>query len=288
VGFFFSCGVFKTHDAGTTTSPKKEDVVARVRLYSEQLGNPYGHVARCDSVTFVGVYQAGLRRLGLPPVVDLTLHDYTVQADGQKVYGTGELHRSVEPCHVDGLPSSENDSRSECSQDGVLAYLHERLAAGDTAAILRAIRHAKADDWNWCRGGDVAYTRTLPLAPLMNDIEAKLSGHLRLAQEADALPSLDSFRGNVLFEYVALKAAVFGYVNEVERQAVAGLVKTTPSNLAYKAFFHRFGDGNQGGNLREFLVPFWPSDRLPSREPGQFSWDGGHNAQLYAWAAGWL
>jgi hypothetical protein len=286
VSLLLSCGAFRHHDNGTTKSPTKAQVVQRVLVYQGLTADPYALTERCDSLTFVGAYVTGLTRLGLAHTVDLSLHDYSVE-NGVKTYGTGEIHRSKELCHVDSLPNSENDSRSECSQDGVLSWCNAMAAQKNFSALLRAIDRAEANGWRWCVGGPDTYVQTIPLAPLMRDIRAKVSGRLRLAQEADALPSLDSFRGNVLFSYVALKGQVFGYLNPVEMGALATLQKSTPSNPAYKALFHRYGDGNQGETLRALVTPFWPLDRLPSATPNQFAW-GIENSLLYTWAAGWL
>lgn len=269
-----SCGLFgKNEDQGASMSPKMSDVKQRAEVYRGLLGDPYQHVSRCDSLTFVGHLAAGV-----PRIVDIYKHEYD-----------GGIHRSITPCNTNpGAEGPKMDSRSECSKENILAWFHAMLSLKDTDAILRTIRNARADDWRFCRGGDDTYNRAREFAPLLNDWEKKLSRSLSLAEESDAIaiPNLEGFRGNVLASYVLLKGRAFGYIRDVELEAVRTLIATVPESPLYRAIYSRFTDGKQSKAIRIMTTDDWPVDRLPDGKAGQpnaFQWEGSHPAMLYIW-----
>lgn len=287
---FVSCGFFdKNEDTGAADSPRLSDVQERAKVYVSLLGDPYRHVARCDSLTFSGLYSAAA-----PGVVDMLKHEYDLNSDGTKTYKTGQLHRSTEPCNTNpGTEGPKMDSRSEVSKENILAFFHDAYSRRDTDAMLRVIRRAKADNWCFAKGGDDGYNCAPEFGPLMNDIEKKLTGTFGLAEEADAIaiPKLEGYRGNVLHSYLLLKGRVFSYLRGAEVEALKTLVATVPESPLYRATLHRFTDGDHSRVLRELTSIDWPTTILPNGkhgEPNVFQWEGSHPALLYVWCAGIL
>lgn len=284
-----SCGIFdKNEDTGKAKSPKLADVQRRADLYVNELGDPYKHVARCDSLTFVGLFDASAN------VADILLHDYDLKADGGKTFLTGQIHRSKEPCNTNpGAEGPKMDSRSEVSKENVLSYFHNRFTYKDHDSMLRAIRRARDKNWCFAEGGDDGYNCMPEFGPLMNDIEKKLTGTFSLAEEADgiAIPKLEGYRGNVLHSYLLLKGRVFGYLRGAEVEAVKTLIATVPESPLYRITLHRFTDGDHRQVLKEMTSAAWPEFELPPGKHGDenvFQWEGGHKAMMYVWAAGVL
>lgn len=249
-------------DKGGTMSPDFRDVKQRAETYKALITDPYALTSRCDSLTFVGHFNAAAHS------VDIYRHEYP----------QGQWHRSISLCTPD-------DSRSECSKENILAALHNIIK--DEAAIRRTIQHAKENDWNFCTGGDhPEYNRVPEFAPLLNAWVRKLDGN-SLVGEADAtgIPSLEGFRGNVLGSYLLLKGRVFGYLNAAEIAAAKTLTKTEPSSPLYQALYHRFTDGNQHSAIHMMTKKHFPLDSLPTANP--FAWGGTkESALLYVWTAG--
>lgn len=285
-----SCGMFRSHDQGAPDSPKLKDVQERAAVYQKLLGDPYKlGIARCDNLTFQGHYVAGMNPYQEEIGKQIYQHEYDLNADGTKTYGTGQIHRDVEPCNTNPeAVGPKMDSRSECSKENVLAWFHVMWSRKDTDAILRTIRRARADDWHFCRGGDESYDHMLEFSALLNDVEKKLTGSLMLSEEADAIaiPKLEGYRGNVLNSYILLKSRIFGYINTAEKSALQSLVATVPDSPLYRSVLHRFDDGDQYTALRQMTSSFWPADRLPNckvGDPNVFQWEGAHCAMLYVW-----
>lgn len=272
-----SCNAFeKNEDTGSSDSPKLADVQIRSTKYVELLGDPYQHVSRCDSLTFVGHYNASAK------VVDIYRHEYD-----------GWIHRSTTPCNTNsGADGPKMDSRSEVSKENILAWFHNLLTLKDYDGILRTIRHARDNNWCFARGGDDTYNCAPEFAPLLNDWEKKIAGASLVGaslvgeEDAIAIPQLEGFRGNVMHSYVLLKGRAFGYLRGAEVEVVKTLIATVPTSPLYRATLHRFTDGDHGQVLKEMTSDEWPLDRLPAGQhgdPNVFQWEGSHPAMLYVW-----
>jgi len=251
-----------SYDKGGSVSSDFRDVKQRAEVYKSLIADPYALTARCDSLTFVGHYNAAAK------TVDIYRHEYP----------QGQWHRSTSLCTPD-------DSRSECSKENILAAFHNILH--DTAAVRRTIEHAKNNDWNFCEGGDHPEYNHIPeFAPLLNSWLRKLDGN-SLTGDADAsgIPSLEGFRGNVLGSYLLLKGRVFGYLNVAEIAAAKTLINTEPTSPLYQAIYHRFTDGNQHAAIQMMTKQYFPVDSLPTANP--FAWGSLKEAPLlYVWTAG--
>jgi hypothetical protein len=273
---FSACA--KNEDTGAASAASLSDVKARAEVYQRLMGDPYSRVARCDGLTFIGLFDAATES------VDTYKHEYTVNADGSKLYATGEIHRDREPCHVDG--QAQNDSRSECSLENVLGFLHSMQSRGDTKAVRRVVAQAKSNNWSFCYGGDSGYTKLPQLQLLLNDWIAKLDGKAFLAEDADAIAQIKGFRGNVLGSYLTLKGRVFGYLRDYELEAVDELISAVPGSPLYRAIYHRFSDGDQSKAIKIMTGTNFPTDDLPNDEHRTFDWGETSEAMLYVWTYG--
>jgi hypothetical protein len=277
------CSFFRNEDKGNPPGGADINrVMARAEFYAESLGDPYKLVDRCDSLTFVGHYAAGLK----PNVIAIGLHEYTVGSSGVKTYKTGQWHRSKEPCNND---ADIDDSRSECSKENILGAFHAMLTNRDYASILRTIRYGRGNDWSFCSGGDASYNKMVEFGPLLNDWEELLTNSTTLVGDDDAMaiPSLAGYRGNVLASYILLKGRAFGYINTAEKVALQKLINDVPGSPLYHAIYHRFTDGDQTRAVTMMDGSGWSNDSMPpsEKDAGPWSWQGGDSRMMYVWTA---
>jgi len=268
-----SCGVLTKHEEKKTINDF-DRVREKRDLYVSLISDPYELVARCDALTFVGLYDAATTS------VDIYKHEYSY--DHVKTYRTGQWNRDVELCYEKDLNGDGyNDSRSAISTEGVLGAMHAMLSRNDKDGMRRLVEYAEANDWVF-GAGPREYTYLPGLKPLLKDI---FDDKLTLKDHAsDTLPFLESYKGNVLGDYLALKGRAYGYVRGAELELLDKLIDEAPLNPIYHALKHRFTDGDQQTAISILdEEEFFPSDKLPKAALEIFAWNDAPSAILYVW-----
>ena len=230
-------------------------------LISEDL---YHH--RCDELTF-----QNLEAAFCDPGPDMSGHEIE----------PGKWTRDEKACYPD-------DSRSQCSGDGLITMTAKWISWGNSEALLeaeRTIAYLENNDWI-CGVGYTGYTNVKHLKWLLttvkNWLEDRLGllepGEIRIARTSgvssnDSGGTIklteddDAVEGGRHNDYlVALHALSFGrirgWVSDVSVELLRQLAKKNPESMIHQALYHSFADGDQQVAL-DLIRRDCPTDYLP-------------------------
>jgi len=248
-----SCG---RSEARETINPM--DVLKQKKtLYFSLVTNPYNYMQDCDSLTFIGLWEASGA-----PWVDLFAHERS----------TGKWFRHPEVCYP-------HPSRSSISFEGILGALHALWNRRDFNAIRRMQDFGNSRYWLMGEG-PLEYTFMPHIAPLI----AKMLGKKMEPLGSDPWLAIKGYKLNVVANYIYLKAKVYGGINKLEIAFLREAISQKPQNPIFHALLHRYTDGNQEIAIKILMnEQNFPFDRLPDRSLDLFHWSDAPAVVLYTY-----
>lgn len=265
-----SCAWFEKHEPSATKNTF-EDIKARALTYQSLIKDPYEIADRCDGLTFLGLWDSSVEA---DKRIDLYKHEYP----------EGSWHRDIKPCYEVG------DSRSEISTESFLGAMRGLWIRKDLKGIKRTLAYAEENNFVMA-DGPKDYTFLLHLMPLLYKMEGQLEKTLvAMGYSEDEWPNpwdkLKGYHGNVIANYIDIKAKVYGYVNAWEIKTLEKMVETVPSNPIYHALWncYRENGGDQQTAIDILSGPEFPMETLPEEHLELFDYGKAPAPILYLWA----
>jgi hypothetical protein len=271
---------------GCSNSKKKEEPLgleyfkAKKEIYSNLISSTEEITARCDGLTFIGLYDAYMH------ITTIYEWEYSVK-DGKKIPLTGQWHRDKDECFTKDLDGDgQTDSRSEISLEGVLGAIHALWARKDVDGLRRLKSFAEASKWTF-GDGPAEYTYLPQLTFIISRAVDELSLNKDLVEDDSFNTLLKGYRGKVLADYIDIKGKIYGYLNPLELASLKSLNEEDPKNPIYEALLCRYNEENKSNcdSAKDLLSDEnkWPPGALPEKDPTGWADSPAGAAVVYSW-----
>ncbi len=158
----------------------------------------------------------------------------------------------------------------------------------DFKGISRSVKYGEDNNYKFGEGPK-EYTFLLHLMPLlykMQEPEKLVAMGYSSDDWPDPWEKIRGYRGNVIANYIDLKANVYGYVNAWEMKAMEKMVEKVPSNPIYHALYncYREDGGDQQTAIDILSGEEFPIETLPEDHLELFDYGKAPAVILYLWA----